>query len=765
MSRPPLDGIRVVEHTHALAGRTAGALLADLGAEVVQIPAAGDAVSPDDPARVWSDRRKWLRGVGSGPDERLAEVRRRLPGADVFISDLPPGRLESIRLDAVSVREDDPAVVHLWMPPYGTQGRCSYLEADPLLLAAVSGYADNHPAAADRPVAPVVPTFAYLHGAIGSAAATAGLVGRERTGAGNSVRISGLDAMGAVLGSLMMKRDTGDTFMSAGRSIKGAPYFRLYQGGDGKWFYLAALSPAIFTRALDAIGRIDVMVRDDVVGEFANLLQPGVREEVSAQLEGTFASRPTDEWLRILRSADVPVAPVWSRQQWLEAGIGPAGRQCRYDHPVLGALTVPGPPLDFPLTPMLADGPPASEQPGRAWPDWPVAPAEAAAPAKVLLETAPLPLEGVRVVDLSSFYAGPFSAALLADFGADVVKVEPVDGDPYRVFAVSYAMVNQRKQVAALDLADPAARSAFLQLLAGADAMLDNFLPESLDRLGLGESVLAGANPRLVRCSVSAFGDGNEWSATPGFDPVLQAMTGLAVAQGGPGSPVPSSAPAVDTATGALGALGIMAALFARSRQGAVQHVRTSLASAAVLIQSGEMTSYEGRPPATSGALDFLGPGPTRRLYATGDGWLALGAATEAERAALLEAVGHPEWSTLDDARLALALEKELAAGTCRHWLDRLSEAGVPTVRVLGHETGIAGQYLSVNGFSHLLEVPEMGTFRVVRSFSRWEGGSPRPGRFPPPGRDTVDLLFEAGVDRTLIDDLLARRAAASPGA
>jgi crotonobetainyl-CoA:carnitine CoA-transferase CaiB-like acyl-CoA transferase len=765
MSRPPLDDVRVVEYSHGLAARTAGALLADLGAKVVQVPVGGDAVRPGDPARVWSDRRKWLRGVGSSPAERLAEVRKLLLAADVFISDLPPGRLERIGLDAVSVREDAPAVVHLWMPPYGTQGRSSYLEADPLLLAAVSGYADNHPASADRPVAPVVPTFAYLHGAIGSAAATAGLVGRERSGAGNSVRVSGLDAMGAVLGTLMIKIDAEDTFVSAGRSIKGAPYFRLYQGADGRWFYLAALSPAIFIRALDAIGRLDVMVRDDVLGEFANLVQPGVREEVNAQLEETFASRPTGEWLRILQSADVPVAPVWSRQQWLEAAIGLAGRQCRYDHPVLGSLTVPGPPLDFPLTPMLAGGSSVPEEAGRAWPDWSVAPAEVATPAKVLLETAPLPLAGVRVVDLSSFYAGPFSTALLADFGADVVKVEPVDGDPYRVFAVSHAMVNQRKQVAALDLADPAARAAFLQLLASADAMLDNFQPKSLDRLGLGESVLAGSSPRLVRCSVSAFGEGNEWSAAPGFDPVLQAMTGLAVAQGGPASPVPSSAPAVDTATGALAALGILAALFARSRRGVVQHVRTSLASGAVFVQSGEMTSYEGRPSAPSGALDFLGPEPTRRLYAASDGWLALSAATEAQRAALLEAVGHPEWSAFDDARLALVLEKEFAAGICRRWLDRLFQAGVPSVRVLGHETGVAGRYLSLNGFSHLLEVPEMGTFRVVHSFSHWEGGNPRPGRFPPPGREAADLLIEAGVDSTLVDDLLARRVGGSPGA
>jgi crotonobetainyl-CoA:carnitine CoA-transferase CaiB-like acyl-CoA transferase len=755
VSRPPLDGVRVVEHTHALAGRTAGALLADLGAEVVQVPVAGDAVSPGDPARVWSDRRKWLQGVGSGPAERLAGLRGLLPGADVFISDLPPGRLEGAGLDAVSVREDHPAVVHLWMPPYGTEARYSYLEADPLLLAAVSGYADHHPSAADRPVAPVVPTFAYLHGAIGSAAATAGLVGRERTGAGNSVRVSGLDALGAVLGPLMMRRDTDDTFVAAGRSIKGAPFLRLYQGADGAWFYLAALSPAIFIRALDAIGRVDVMARDDVAGEFASLLQPAVREAVSAQLEGTFASRPAEEWLRILRAADVPAAPVWSRRQWLDAGIGAAGALCRHDHPALGPLTVPGPPLNLPLTPMLAEG----SAPSRP-PDW----TRRAAPAEPRLDAARLPLDGVRIVDLSSFVAGPFSTALLADFGADVVKVEPVDGDPYRVYAVSYAVVNQRKRVAALDLTDARARSAFLRLLRGADAMVDNLLPRSWPELGLADEVVTAASPRLVRCSISAFGDGNEWSATPGFDPVLQSMTGLAVAQGGADQPVPSSAPVVDTATGALGALAVLAALFARTRRGAVQHVRTSLASGAVLIQSGEMSTYEGRPAVQTGAMDFLGPGPTRRLYLTADGWLALSAASQRQRRLLLDAAGHPEWTDLDDARLARALEQEFAAAPCGTWVERLTAAGVPAVRVLDHDTGIGGRYLSVNGFSHLLEVPGMGRYRVVRSLSRWEASTPRPGRFPPLGGDTAEVLLEAGVSQAALQDLLSRHVAASPG-
>jgi crotonobetainyl-CoA:carnitine CoA-transferase CaiB-like acyl-CoA transferase len=780
-----LNDVRVLEYTRGLAGRTAGALLADLGAEVVQLPADGSAPERDDPARVWADRRKVVRGAGATDRERLIELRRLLGGADIFLSDLPPGALERLGLDAATVRERNPAVVHGWLPPYGSAGRWSYLDADPLLLAAVSGWADHHPAARDRPVAPVVPTFLYLHGAIGAAALVAGLVGRAASGAGHAVRVSGLDAMAAALGTLMMQGDPGtESLGAAGRSIKGPPYFRLYQGSDQAWFYLAALSPAIFVRALDAVGRLDLLVRQDVAGEFANLLVPGVREAVNAELETTFASRPAGEWLDVLRAADVPAAPVWTRQQWLQARIVDTAGRTRFEHPRFGALTVPAPPVSLSRTPMLAAG---STPPGLS-PGWespaPLlsaalspAPLSSAAPRPAEAPPA-LPLTGIRVVDLCSFLAGPFAAALLADFGADVVKVEATDGDPYRVFAVSHAVVNQDKRVAALDLADPVARAAFIKLLGRADVLVDNFQPESLERLGLGHDTLARASPGLVRCSVSAFGPGNDWSGTPGFDPVLQSMTGLAVAQGGAERPVPSSAPVVDAATGALAALGTLSALFVRRRSGAAQHVRTSLASAAVFVQSGEMTSYRDCPAPQAGGLDFPGPSATRRLYQTADGWLAVagpadesrpaqGGAREAPGGApgiLCTALGHPEWQGRGDAEIAADVGRELAARPSGYWLDAFRAAGVPAASVLRRERGITDPYLTANGFSHVLEVAALGRFRTVRSYSAWEGVTRRSGSDPAVGRDTVAVLSEAGVGAQVIGDLLARKVAAAPG-
>jgi crotonobetainyl-CoA:carnitine CoA-transferase CaiB-like acyl-CoA transferase len=236
-------------------------------------------------------------------------------------------------------------------------------------------------------------------------------------------------------------------------------------------------------------------------------------------------------------------------------------------------------------------------------------------------------------------------------------------------------------------------------------------------------------------------------------------MTGLAIAQGGAARPIPSTAPVVDAATGALTALGILAALYARGARGSGQHVRTCLASAAVFIQSAEIASYDGRPPARAGELDYLGHDATGRVYQTATGWIAIGAVTAAQRSALLDAVGHPEWSALDDAALAASLQEAFAVGPREQWLDRLAALGVPAVRALEHATGIADRYLSANGFSHVLEVPGLGRFRVVRSLSHWEGGgSPREARFPVLGGETAALLLEAGVDQAVVDELVQKK-------
>jgi crotonobetainyl-CoA:carnitine CoA-transferase CaiB-like acyl-CoA transferase len=359
-----------------------------------------------------------------------------------------------------------------------------------------------------------------------------------------------------------------------------------------------------------------------------NLLRPDVGAAVGAELAETFAARPRAVWLQLLADAGIPAAPVTTREEWLAGEqVTAVGARLQADHPGLGRVVMPGLAVTLSATPGRVRHLPSAEHVAAASSLWPGADGPGGAPgggAPGGAAPADLPLAGIRVLDLSTFMAAPFASSLLADFGADVIKVEPAGGDPYRVYSASYTAVNQRKRAAALDLRKPDERAALLRLAADADVLVDNLRAESMTRLGLGDGVLAAAFPRLVRCSVSAYGRTGPFADLPGFDPVMQARSGMMLAQGGADDPVASVAPIHDVGTAALAALGILAALFARARTGRGQHVTASLAGASVFLQSGELTTFAGRPAAPAGGVDFPGPSAVRRYYQASDGWLAV---------------------------------------------------------------------------------------------------------------------------------------------
>jgi crotonobetainyl-CoA:carnitine CoA-transferase CaiB-like acyl-CoA transferase len=757
----PFAGVRVLELTRGIAGRTAGMLLADLGADVVR--ASDDRPDNErDPGGLCWDRGKVLAPLHG---TSTSELRRLAAAADVLLTDLRPAELAGHWASPGDALAASPRLVHAWLPPYAARGRWSDLPDDPLLLAAVGGFADHFPAVADVPVAPVVPTVSYIQGAVGAAAIAAALVGRGADGPGRRVTVSGLHAIAATQASMMMTAEDGTAILSAGKRAPGAPNYRGYRGSDGRWLYLAALTPGFFFRALEVLDRMDILVREDVAGEFMNLLRPDVGAAVGAELAETFAARPRAEWLRLLADAGIPAAPVTTREEWLDGEqVAAVGARLEADHPSLGRVVTPGLAVRLSATPGRVRHLPSAEHVAAASSLWPGADGATAAGGGAPGGGAPsgeapsgeapadLPLAGIRVLDMSTFMAAPFASTLLADFGAEVVKVEPTGGDPYRVYSASYTAVNQRKRAAALDLRKPDERAALLRLAADADVLVDNLRAESMTRLGLGDGVLAAAFPQLVRCSVSAYGRTGPFADLPGFDPVMQARSGMMIAQGGTDDPVASVAPVHDVGTAALAALGILAALFARARTGRGQHVTASLAGASVFLQSGELTTFAGRPAPAAGGVDFPGPSAVRRYYQASDRWLAVAATTAAQVAELLSVVGHPEWGALDDATLADRLSGVLASRPVDDWVTELAARQVPACPVLPRAGELADPFLVENEFSHVVADPVAGNLRTARGFSDWPGTRPasqRPARGTTVGEETTAVLAAAGISLT----------------
>jgi crotonobetainyl-CoA:carnitine CoA-transferase CaiB-like acyl-CoA transferase len=460
--------------------------------------------------------------------------------------------------------------------------------------------------------------------------------------------------------------------------------------------------------------------------------------------------------------------PVGSRAEWFDSEtVAVNGLRVGLDHTTLGRVDLPGLPASFSHTPGAIRHLPDEDHrfpSGDLWIDDGVGrerPPQTATAGGVV-GGFPRILDGLRVVDASSFIAGTFGPALLADYGADVIKVEPPDGDPYRIFALGFIALNQGKRGVQLDLKDPGDRQAYLELVAGADVVFDNLRPATAGRLGIASADLHAANPRLVHCTVSAFGTRGIWAPRRGFDPLVQALSGLLRAQGGDDAPIISTMPVHDIGAGTVAAFGALAALYAREQTDQGQVVQTSLASVSVMLQSGELVTYPGRPPAPVGGRDFAGPRAGQRLYQCRDGWVCIAASTPEQMAGLMSALDLAEsakevpatdlFGAEGNGTLASVIAAALAPLPGEEALDRLLVEGVPAARVLTRAQTLDDDWLEANRVFHEVDDPDFGLCKIVRSYADWSrSGTSEPGpdvSAPTIGQHTAEVLAEVGIER-----------------
>jgi crotonobetainyl-CoA:carnitine CoA-transferase CaiB-like acyl-CoA transferase len=758
------EDLRVVEVCTGLPGATAAMYLGDFGASVLKVVRPGS--HQESPGGLCWDRNKQiieLDFISSGDDR--TETRRLLAAADVAITDFVPGNAEDCGLDGGTLLGRNGSLIYAWLPPHGVAGRWSQLPDDELLLDAVSSVADAHAAIEDVPVFPVTPAICYGHGALAAAAIAAALVDRQETGAGRIMAVSGLHGLAAMNCALLAEAPGVMRFTSKGG--KGAANVRMYQAGDGNWFQLFALTPKFFFKALEALDMVDIMAMPGIDGDFQNLFDPTRGGPATERLEKRFLERSCAEWSSLLLAARVPVAPVANREEWLGSElVADNEMRVELEHPELGVVSMPAVPVRLYSTPGQVRSLPStlSLRDARGFSDAsrvhsPIAPRQRTRP-----------LDGVRVLDLSSFIAGPLATGLLADFGADVIKVEPLDGDPYRLVSVAFVAVNQRKRGIALDIRQPRGYETLLRLVGAADVVVHNFPPGLDGELKVDYPSLRSQNPGLIHYSVSAYGRRGSLARTPGFDQLLQARSGLASTQGGEGPPVGSVIPVHDVAAASIGAFGMLAALYARKSTGRGQEVSTSLASVATIIQAGELTSFPARPAPLRGGLDFPGPTALRRYYRCSDGWIAVAARTEQTAHAALESLGCQPWNgpllvvEPNDGRLAQLLATVLAVLPSAVAIDRLAARGVPCAEVLSRNDAMTDPWLLENGFFHDVQDSQLGTCRVVRTYSDWMGSAPPTVRSSPRlGEHTTEVLTGIGYSTDEIEALFHERVVGVP--
>jgi crotonobetainyl-CoA:carnitine CoA-transferase CaiB-like acyl-CoA transferase len=377
----------------------------------------------------------------------------------------------------------------------------------------------------------------------------------------------------------------------------------------------------------------------------------------------------------------------------------------------------------------------------------------------------PGPLHGYRVIDLSSMVSGPSATMLLADQGADVIKVEnPQGGDHTRAaanrrggYSASFLNNNRNKRSIVLDLKTPGGAEVLNRLLANADVFIQNFRAGVINRMGFGEPAVRTLAPDIVYVSISGFGEQGPFAAKPVYDPLVQALSGLATVQAGSDQERPRLVRTIlpDKLTGIVAAQAITAALLARERTGQGQHVRLAMLDAVVAFLWGSdmgSQTFVGDELPQQEAASFID-----LIYETSDDYISAAVQTDREWMALTRALDRPEW--LDDprfktpalrqkhidARLAM-IQEVLLTRPAAEWLERLTAEGVPCAPVLTRSRMIEHPQVVANGIVVETEHPGAGMLRQARPAARFSAtpASIRRGG-PALGEHTGEILAELG--------------------
>jgi crotonobetainyl-CoA:carnitine CoA-transferase CaiB-like acyl-CoA transferase len=388
-------------------------------------------------------------------------------------------------------------------------------------------------------------------------------------------------------------------------------------------------------------------------------------------------------------------------------------------------------------------------------------------------------LAGIRVLDFAQVGAGPTCGMLLGDLGAEVVKIEPPGGEIGRKLgppwqngeSVVSMSFNRNKRSLAIDLKRPGAIDLVRRLVKQADVVLESFRPGVMDKLGLGYAALSAEQPKLIMCSVSAYGQGSPWRDKPGVDGIVQAVSGLMSNIGLDGQPpCKVQVPAVDVTTGFLAALAILAALRTRDILERGQHLDVSMYAAALMLQQSAVASFlsSGEIPAKLGSgAPYSTP---NEAYPTRDGWIMVAAYHEERWRALCavlecpELATQPEFSTNEQriahrAALTEALSARFGTRSTAEWVEALEARDIICGPIAEYPEVVSTTQFAASGVAVEMEHTTAGTVRMP-GFAIGDGDAQGKVRYPPPlaGEHSAELLVEFGLAKMEIAALLAGR-------
>ena len=672
----PLGGIRVLNVGIGWASRVASMLLAEQGAEVIEI------VRPHRKRQLMDallDRSKKLIEVDLKTEEGLQYAVTLGVKADIIFENMRPGAAGRLGLDYRSLAANNSGVIYVSLPGFAEGDvRRSIAAWEGSISAATGVFTDLSPVGrliGGTPTYTSIPMASAYGGILGAATATLGFFGYLRTGKGERFEVPLADAVMSAMALLIAELEGAPVrydFPPLERGLKelmipvlqdlrdyltedhitqikdylrtnASPGFNTYECGDGKLLFVCASDHVSHVRGfLQTVGVLDKAISEGMASEspfdeqgagnnfnIASTLTPRWRKRLIQLISESLKTRSAKEWEHLLRAANVPATQVQTTMEWLQdENLEHGGVTIDLPDERYGTVRQPGRHITINGTNAVSPEVVSCVLPNEKV-DW----SDSIQQERPTIETStggPI-LDGIRVLDFSNIIAGPAAGRTLAEFGADVIRVDAPSPQAGPFATMWFGIdVNQGKRAVILDLKTDEGKAVLAKLVKSADVVLHNFLDASAARIGIAHEQLAEIKPDIISCQISAWGGakGGGYKDDPSFDPVLQAASGIMTRYGTPKSPVLHGiASCVDYMTGFLAVTGISQALVARARGQGGSYVRTSLAMGAQLVQFPFMVSAEGVQTGeeVSGQA-ALGSGPTQSLYQLKDGWVYLGA-------------------------------------------------------------------------------------------------------------------------------------------
>jgi crotonobetainyl-CoA:carnitine CoA-transferase CaiB-like acyl-CoA transferase len=664
-----LDGTRIVDLSDGIAGSVSALLLAESGADVVVVEPPGGLALRSVPGF-----RTWLRSKRSvtadlDTDEGRQTLERLLASADVVIHQLPPSRAQELGVDDASIASRHPHLIACSVLSWPANHPDCDRPVDDLLAMARLGICDEQlPMRRDGPVFVRFPLGSWGAAYLAAIGVVARLVVRGRTGHVGPVHTSLVQGALVPMGMHWSRVENPSPPLAMGmpKETRGSQA-TLFECSDGVWIHLMRspdLAPAM-QEALAAMGEEAVakanatQTNPMMTGAFPNLGANAV----------VFRTRPSAEWLAEMWANDISAQPALPYGAIFEDEQARAnGYVIELDDPDVGTITVPGLPLTIdPPQRVVRPAPKPGAHTSAVLEEW-----EDARSIPTVESPPPRwPLEGVHVLDLGNYLAGPYGPMLMADLGADVIKLEATTGDPMRWAGWPFAGCQRGKRTIAVDLKDPKARPVLEALVRWADIVHHNLRMPAARRLGVDYESLSAINPDLVYCHTSSYGPQGPRADWPGYDQLFQAQCGWEVLGAGAGNPpMWHRFGFMDHQCALSSVVATLLGLLHRDRKGAGQQVAASLLGAGALTASETYVAADGQlMPFDQLDAEQTGVTPGRRIVELADGWIAIAAEGDDQLASLCRVAGVDDPGKVVDA---------LASKSCSPVLEGLERAGVP---------------------------------------------------------------------------------------